>query len=578
MQPNVPSFQQFIGNALSPIPPAAVDVMESMTPADIAQSVPWIRIWEIGRDGKPKHPDRPMSFQFAEPPAFGASSDGAFMERPKVSLQRMSVKTNLSRGTQNYKEIELGIVVHRPDAVFLEGEDRDNWTSLITPGSIHILEYGWQGSSTNPLINGQGFEDAESGVVVQSRQSILFSVATYSFGIQTGMEFEINIKGYEAGEHMLRNTKLGSTDFFTAVSKSDKDLDKDIRARVQSVMETIPTVVVPKAGKMVKLKDVLDQLVAPVLLETLRNMGYEEVTLLLGDFNSKVGKSAPNYGDRDMSGLSIGELLIRKDHISQVLSRSLINASAMTVMSFISLILSDINNAAAWTVATRRGANESKTAEGKARNERFGQLPELRTKTLTFRRRSKSAINLYIFDTKSDLLKKFDPDDRFQDAEPSRSAVIKKLRDKNIPVISFLKGLSFIRDASFSVEQDPRMQAILIQRSYYQVRELYTNRNSTQTDENLPNPKHLIYSSAISGDITMHGNFVFQLFGTLWLDFGVRQWSGPFYVMENEDVLENGAFVSKISVRSAGDDPLNSQGRLSDEQIKRLTASQKAGR
>jgi hypothetical protein len=72
-----------------------------------------------------------------------------------------------------------------------------------------------------------------------------------------------------------------------------------------------------------------------------------------------------------------------------------------------------------------------------------------------------------------------------------------------------------------------------------------------------------MYSSAINGDMTMIGNFVFDVFGMVWLDFGVPIWSGPFTVMEHEDVLDRTGLTTRVTFRADGSDPLGTQGRAS---------------
>ena len=84
-----------------------------------------------------------------------------------------------------------------------------------------------------------------------------------------------------------------------------------------------------------------------------------------------------------------------------------------------------------------------------------------------------------------------------------------------------------------------------------------------------PPPEQLIYSSAIQGDLTMIGNFCFDSFAMVWIDFGVKSWDGTFYVMDYEDMLDRTGFTTRVNIRSTGEDPLNTQGRFSLIQKKR---------
>ena len=59
----------------------------------------------------------------------------------------------------------------------------------------------------------------------------------------------------------------------------------------------------------------------------------------------------------------------------------------------------------------------------------------------------------------------------------------------------------------------------------------------------------------------MLGNHVFDIFGLVWLEFTVPVWDGPFYIMAREDTINQTGFFTSITLRSAGTDPLGTQGR-----------------
>jgi hypothetical protein len=143
------------------------------------------------------------------------------------------------------------------------------------------------------------------------------------------------------------------------------------------------------------------------------------------------------------------------------------------------------------------------------------------------------------------------------------------LKSNDVPYISLMKANSYIKDVNFQIIHDDKIQSIFISRAYNTERKQVTNspdmqNRSKQKDGILMprgvTPEHLLYASAMQGSITMIGNFVYTRFGYCWLDFGVKIWSGPFYITSREDVIDPGGFTSKVEFISAGNDPLNIKG------------------
>lgn len=112
-------------------------------------------------------PLRPLSMMFTQPPSFGAQivdPDFRFRERPPVSIDTISIKSQNPRGLILYRTIDVTLTVHRPDVLFQDPEkslDGDVWSSLVTPGCMHAMEYGWSASPSvkNGIINGDGVNE-----------------------------------------------------------------------------------------------------------------------------------------------------------------------------------------------------------------------------------------------------------------------------------------------------------------------------------------------------------------------------------------------------------------------------------
>jgi hypothetical protein len=142
-----------------------------------------------------------------------------------------------------------------------------------------------------------------------------------------------------------------------------------------------------------------------------------------------------------------------------------------------------------------------------------------------------------------------------------------------IPYISLLRGNSYIENCSFGVEQDPQMASLWMSRKLSDTSGVTRKDITSSTDFAINTDKispQQIFSPMINGKITMIGNFVFNVFGLLWLDFGVPQWNGPFNIMSIEDVVEKGKFSTTIDVYAASLNPLSSSenGSITKRDIK----------
>jgi hypothetical protein len=174
-----------------------------------------------------------------------------------------------------------------------------------------------------------------------------------------------------------------------------------------------------------------------------------------------------------------------------------------------------------------------------------------------------SAIAMYIVDAKREFAGLTEQDDKkfILGPEATKEKIYDKLSDFGVPVISFLNGNSYIKDATFSVEGDPKIKAHFIQKYYGVDKSKNKNQAGAQEKKKSLSAEETLFSAAITGDITTLGNFAFDTFSLVWLEFGVRRWDGPFNVRSREDTISRGVFETKISFVAAGSDPLGTQGR-----------------
>jgi len=558
----------------------SVRMLESITPAEKGQSVPYLKIWQINPfTGKPVHmdqaelPKNPLSIKLVQPPTFGmpVNSTGFEMrERPPVSLQKIVINTQCPRGLIMYRKLSMSFVVHRPDVIFQETQDdADTWSSLISPGTVFGMKYGWTASAgvKNGLLNGEGIED--NSVLIPAMKEIRFQVTNYNFTINADMEFEFSIEALESGDLHVRRTIIDmreddkaqarqkgnevdknlakTTDIVDPYTEDGKQILKSVQDKIKSLQKDDGY---DKGSKgipaTIKFESIVRVLFADSLEKAYSNAGFRgKIKILIGSFNSRAGFTSPAYGHEDQSGHSIGDFKFPYKEIEQEFIRITKAGQELTVFNFMKPFLAKFNTPAIW--------DNSKKSNSK--------IPEVILKTMS----NKGNVNIYFFDVKEELIK-FDSKEEENTLRSTAKtrADIKKELDNKIPMVSLLKANSYIQDAKFSVQSDDKLKSIFIRRYFgdQQTKKDVTSKTDISKKMNTAVPPiEVLYSSAIQGDLTMIGNFVFDTFGLIWLDFGVPRFSGPFFVMSKEDVIERGNFSTKIHVYAAGTDPLGTQGR-----------------
>ena len=572
----------------NPINQDVVRLLESITPIEKASAVPRVLIWEIDPDtGKAKHdqnddgiPDRPLSLTLVEPPKFGnpIAADQRFRERPPVSLERISVKTENPRGLISFSQLEIAFTVHRPDVIYadVDNTDRDVWASIIFPGRAHALEYGWSSSvSKNPLLNGTVYK--QEPIDVEGTRQIRFVTTNYSFTILPTNEVRFVIQAIELGDFNLRQSFLvppedkGSPT--ASKGPSDKKIVKDdvtpyannreflnkLTKLVQGLAEDGNS---SKQGKKkgvrsVKFGKLLETVFVPQIRRGLQEMNFEVEKIFVGNFNNRAGKPAKKYGGgADISGKPISEFTIPFDEIQKIFTELLKLGERLTVVNFLEPFLRIFEDPTRWDRSDENDPTEH-------------SVPQITMRT-TFRKlgNGKMAVSFYIFDVYqqyTELTKRGDESQKIPDGKVTREEIRDYVVDHGVPYISLVKVNSYIKEPNFQVVQDERIKTIFMQRSLEaKNRDQITSQTDVAAKQSTPPPDpRQIFSASIQGDIVMLGNFVFDVFQLIWIDFGVPQWDGPYNIMEREDIIELGEFVTRIKVVSNGQDPLGTQKRSS---------------
>lgn len=542
------AFSKFTGNFA---PSAnALKSFESITAVDLALSVPFVRMTAVNDQGIEIAPGKPtVSFLFVSPPSFGSTSDIRFRERPPASLESLRVKTSLSVGTIFFREYDLTFIVHQPDIISSTDPVYKNFSLLFSPQQYFLIEYGWSSTSQNDMINGTGVDN------IEGLHRAIIAVITYDFSIKTNGEISVVLHLKEQAESLITRITPGST-LTTAVPSVDpvSALDFDVLAKLQDgfnkVMQNAKKDT-NKKTKYVLLSDLLDGMIGDFITGACRISGYTKVDLYLGNFNARCPGARAEYGG-SMAGKSIGDFWIPVPVATAIMNNMKQNEEQMTVTNILEKFLSVLRDQSVWT--------------GESPTDDVPLNPDIGTRMISIGDSSggehRARAEFYIVDQQNFYAASAKTDELAQDfktmPKPDR---IKKLSANNVPYIQLGTALSYVKDSTFEVVQNELQKTIMIQNTLSPTRQQIVASSNKQVKEQGPDPRQLIYSSAIQGTLTMIGNFVFDTFALLWIDLNVPIWSGFFNIVGKEDFLDSSGFTSTITVRSSGGDPLGTRNQ-----------------
>jgi hypothetical protein len=152
--------------------------------------------------------------------------------------------------------------------------------------------------------------------------------------------------------------------------------------------------------------------------------------------------------------------------------------------------------------------------------------------------------------------------------------VQKKVEGMGVPFISMYDANSFLAGAKFNVVADEMMKSIFIRRNMELNRGQITgeNQNTVVTSDGEMDSA-LLFRSAIKGDLTMIGNFAFNIMGLMWIHFGIRAWDGFFYVMSKTDKIDKSGFTTSITVQAEGSNPAGAPTKTKPTETTQIVAS-----
>lgn len=578
-------------NTLARASQEPIDLLESITAMEIASCVPFIKIEKIDKLGKPSTDVRPLMYDLIQTPQFGGGQDSfgidsdVFMERSLVSLIRLSVDFDQQYGISIHRQITIEFMVHHPAIVFDRASD-NSWREIMMAGKAFTLEYGWKADPTivkNPLFNGHG-HITESGQVIKSTQLVMLVVSTFDIQVMQNGEVKVTIKASENGDLCLREMKFsdifertigrnavvqtlgGDSTKQKRLLEEQKEKDKaddleNIKA-IRAMMGKLKKIPVKGVGQYYLLGDILDQVIAPMVVTSGKIWGYAGVDLLLGKFNKEAGSQSKKYFGEAMADKGIEEFRIPVDVVNESLTNYTSHGRALYLQSFISVIVKFVNDVGAWD--DDNGGRST-------------QKPHVLLKSETVQTDSGTRLLIVIQDVTVGA-HPFGMYDNGQNRialdKQSKLEIFGKLRNIGVPILEFAKAGTLITDASFQLQPDALLQSIQVESAYNDRKNRQQQTEMTDVESRKGQSSRgelLIPVSIVEGDIHMYGNFAMEVFGSFWIEFyGSKELSGMFHVRGKTDTLEGGTFKSSFKVISEGIDPLNTRKQLDTAEIQKI--------
>lgn len=543
-----------------------LDILESITPAEMASCVPFVKIEKIDRFGKPSTDSRPLMFDLVQTPQFGSAADDfgldsdSFMERSLVSLNSVAIEFDQQYGQAIHRQITMDFTVHHPSIVFSRNS-KVAWREILMEGRSFTMEYGWRADPSfvqNPLFNGEGHV-SESGQVLKSTQLILLVIYSYEMQVAQNGEVKVTIKAAENGDLALREMKFSDAfELSLGNGRSEPD-DSDNVAALRGLLGKLKRSPVKGKGDYFLMGDILDGIVAPMVVAAGKTWGYDGVDLLLGNFNKDAGPQSDKFFGAPMENRGIEEFKVPADLLMEQLQHHFAAGRSLLLQNFVSMVVQILNREDAWA-----GPPVGLTY----------QKPHvlLKSETVQTSRGIRLVVIVHDINVGSHpFTRKDDGKHRIPLDKQSPEAIAQKLRQLGIPQLQFAKASSLIIDANFHLQPDTLLQSIQVDSAYKDRKDRVQQSKKPDVESRkgqARNGELRIPVSIMEGEIQMYGNFAMDVFGQIWIDFfGSREVSGIFTIRGKTDTIEPGVFKSTFKVISEGLDPFNTRRQRTEDEI-----------
>ena len=559
---------------------AAFEQLQTATGPEIAAAVPFIDIRQVDQFTGEVIGENIMK-EVLSPAALPAQSTALFRERPLVSMNSLDVKTEQQYGYAYNTIISMEFTVHRPNVVF-STEEYSAWRELLVEGNCFELSYGWApnpGGIQNDLLNGVGYYDPEIGLLVQSRTNLLIAIVRYTTTMDQSGVARFTLEARTMGNIGLRQVSLMqelveefvdsdsrdpsqltqaiASSPLTALRRALTSMTDGLDGRIIAAMQDRLRALDENKGfvrnkrRFILMGDVLDSFVAPIVERMCSRLGYLRADLFLGNFNKRAGSTSEDFGAVELGGRSIAEFPVPVRLLRDSLSNIRLKGRLMRVESLIEVLISLTKGQAKWSSTTRF-------------------VPALFPIASDVSVEGGTVFRYAIADSfdGSDVFD--DPDSAIPSDSITKEEVFRKLASRGVPVIEMGRVDSVVKSLNFDINPEP------LQRSIFAERQLKSRKDQIQMVEQ-PDPhglagradsKTVIPLGTLQGSIAMIGNFAFQLFSYVWIEFfGAYPITGVYNIRERSDRVEAGNFTTTLSLISEGIDPFNTRRRLSSTEL-----------
>ncbi|OGR31601.1 MAG: hypothetical protein A2139_11440 [Desulfobacca sp. RBG_16_60_12] len=288
----------------------------------------------------------------------------------------------------------------------------------------------------------------------------------------------------------------------------------------------------------------LNILFAMPIVRAVGALGYDHVHLYTGVFNEFAPKTNASLGGRDWAGAAIGNFWLKLSDVREVINGVLRSKQQMTIYNMLIQMLGLISKPSIYDFDAKQGS----------------VMPEMQVFTLFDPKKSYARIQ--VVDRKRYLtILRNAPGINEVNAHEKKADIRKNLapflRTNHMPKFQLAHQSSFFKDAKFEVINDELMKSIRVGEQVRRTREQLTAGDVREAETNSGIPQDLLmYRSAIKGQVTVIGNFVFDLLGTVWMAFGIPALDGIFYVLSKTDRVDREGFYSTLTLQAEGSNPL----------------------
>ena len=558
-------------DTLRAAPQAAFDAMYNLSAADKALMVPYIKMWSVdtGAPAIITTEKNVITNGFFQPPQFGSSINEQFGDRPDASIENVSVKSVNAQGWKMYRTVEIHLTVHKPSAVF--GKTADSPSNFTPVSDILdfrkdvIIEYGWRGPETNPLVVGvqNTAQPTDPGLPKNNTTNIKFpskrvlrcKTTHYDFQFNASGEVKLQIQALENGELLTRDSTIFDAPSYDGIMNTKivgkelsayKKLGSDLSGLLNKRPGNPSSLKIPK--NHIRLSDLLDKVFSEPLDRVSTNNGYKNQRYLLGNFNQYCPPATSARAGISYASNNIGDFAIELQAVTDKLGQNTTVGTTLSIENALRNITDMINDANNWAGEVT-GTNYSR--------------PEIMLQTIyePIVPGSESSVTFQMIDRTAyvtSFVDRSELDNKQPIAKQKTPTDTTTFLDKHsLPMLDVYKIGSFVQTSNFSIENDSQMQSVYIRRQIN-----LTHKEIAETDHRivLAQPEigkiALLYRSAIKGEITMLGNFCVDIMGIIWVNFGIWAYDGLFYVIQKTDNIGKDGFTTSISLIAEGSDPL----------------------